>query len=158
MIISIIIFFFSICIIILCSYFRCHTQEQLTLCIRYSKNLEVYERFIEFYDVSENQNADSLVAVLLHFINSSNLSNVPITGQSYDGAVVMSGSVRGVQTKLRQSHPLASQAVYVHCMAHKVNLVVVDMCKHLKVMISINNVDTILIFEYFRMLEMYLMV
>lgn len=95
---------------------------------------------------------------MLHFINSSNLSNVPIIGQSYDGAAVMSGSVGGVQTKLRQSHPSASQAVYVHCMAHKVNLVVVDMCKHLKVIIAINNVDTILIFEYFRMLGMYLMV
>lgn len=80
------------------------------------------------------------------------MSNVPIIEQSYDGAAVMSGSVGGVQTKLRQSHPSASQAVYVHCMAHKVNLVVVDMCKHLKVMISINNVDTILIFNIFNFL------
>ena len=86
------------------------------------------------------------------------MSNVPIIGQSYDGAAIMSGSVGGVQTKFRQSHPSASRAVYVHCMDHKLNWVIVDMCKHLKVIIAINNVDTILIVEYFRMLGMSLMV
>jgi len=94
----------------------------------------VFERFVGFYDVSENRNADSLVAVLLHFIDSSKLGSVPIIGQSYDGASVMSQSVGGVQTKLRQTNPLPSQAV--HCMAHKLNLVIVDMCKHLKVRIG----------------------
>ncbi|XP_022160465.1 zinc finger MYM-type protein 1-like [Myzus persicae] len=44
----------------------------------------------------------------------------------------MSGSVGGVQAKFRQAHPLASQAIYVHCMAHKLNLVIVDMCSHVK--------------------------
>lgn len=79
-----------------------------------------------------------MVAVLLNFIDSSNLTNVPIIGQSYDGASVMSGSVGGVQTKFRQAPPSASQAVYVyHCMAHKLNLVIIDMCKHLKVRICI---------------------
>lgn len=83
-----------------------------------------------------------MVAVLLNFIDSSNLTNVKrisknIIGQSYDGASLMSGSVGGVQTKFRQSHPSASQAVYVHCMAHKLNLVIIDMCKHLKVRIFI---------------------
>ncbi|XP_034065942.1 zinc finger MYM-type protein 1-like isoform X1 [Gymnodraco acuticeps] len=34
--------------------------------------------------------------------------------------------VNGVQTKLRQDHP---SAIYIHCMAHKLNLVLVDACK-----------------------------
>lgn len=88
-----------------------------------------------FVDVSTNQNADSLVSALVNFINSSNLNQVPIIGQSYDGANVMSGSMRGVQAKLREVHPQAKNAIYVHCMAHRLNLVVVDMCKHLKVRI-----------------------
>lgn len=71
--------------------------------------------------------------MLLKFINSSNLDKIPMIGQSYDGANVMSGSNRGVQTKLREAHPQAKNAIYVHCMAHRLNLVVVDMCKHLKV-------------------------
>lgn len=44
----------------------------------------------------------------------------------------MSGSEGGVQSKLRQNHPPASKAIYIHCMAHKLNLVIVDMCKNLK--------------------------
>lgn len=107
----------------------------MAICIRYANDLKVVERFIEFHDVSKNQNANSLVDVLLYFINSSNLNDIPIIGQAYDGASVMSGSVGGVQTKFRQAHPLASQAIYVHFMAHKHILVVVDMCSHLKVRI-----------------------
>ncbi|XP_050065782.1 zinc finger MYM-type protein 1-like [Aphis gossypii] len=41
----------------------------------------------------------------------------------------MSGHTGGVQAKLKEIHP---KAIYVHCMAHKLNLVVIDMCKHLK--------------------------
>jgi len=111
----------------------CQKQEQLSICTWYPKQLDVQERFLCFVDVSRSQNADALVSVLLNFINSSNLDKVSIIGQSYDGANVMSGSESGVQTKLREAHPQAKNAIYVHCIAHRLNLVVVDMCKHLKV-------------------------
>jgi len=97
--------------------------------------LSVCERFVEFVNVSKKQDADALVKALLNFIHTSNLSEVPIIGQSYVGAAVMSGSHGGVQSKLRQNHPPASKAIYIHCMAHQLNLVIVDMCKHLKVYI-----------------------
>ncbi|XP_027854499.2 zinc finger protein 862-like [Aphis gossypii] len=41
----------------------------------------------------------------------------------------MSGQKGGVQTKLKQIYPYAK---YTHCMAHKLNLVIVDTCKYLK--------------------------
>lgn len=69
---------------------------------------------------------------ILKFLEKSNLDQIPIIGQSYDGVSVMSGQTGGVQTKLRTLHSPAKYAVYVHCMAHKINLLVVDMCKHLK--------------------------
>ncbi|XP_076373039.1 uncharacterized protein LOC143257899 [Tachypleus tridentatus] len=47
-------------------------------------------------------------------------------GQCYDGAAVMSGHISGVQDRFRRE---VSQAVYVHCYAHKLNLVLVD-CVH----------------------------
>ncbi|KAF0692125.1 zinc finger MYM-type protein 1-like, partial [Aphis craccivora] len=75
------------------------------------------------------QNSDSLIGVLLKFLNCLNLDKINIIGQSNDGASVMSGHTGGVQAKLKEIHP---KAIYVHYMAHKLNLVVIDMCKHLK--------------------------
>ena len=46
--------------------------------------------------------------------------------QRCDGAAVMSGSENGVQLKIRKNYP---SAVYIHCMAHKLNLVLVEACK-----------------------------
>ncbi|KAF0747430.1 zinc finger MYM-type protein 1-like [Aphis craccivora] len=117
-----------------CDEARCHKQEQLSICIWYPKQLDVQERFLCFVDVSRSKNADALVSALLNFINTSDLDKVPIIGQSYDGANVMSGSKSGVQRKLREAHPqtIYKNAIYVHCMAHRLNLVVVDMSKHLK--------------------------
>lgn len=126
-------FVYNICL----KYSSCHYEEQLAICFWYPKNLSVCERFIEFVNVSKKQDADALVKTLLNFIHTSNLSKIPMIGQSYDGAAVMSGSEGGVQSKLRQNHPLASKAIYIHCVAHKLNLVIVDMCKHLKVYILI---------------------
>ncbi|XP_076372892.1 zinc finger MYM-type protein 1-like [Tachypleus tridentatus] len=44
----------------------------------------------------------------------------------YDGAAVMSGHISGIQVRFRRE---VSQAVYVHCYAHRFNLVLVD-CVH----------------------------
>jgi hypothetical protein len=40
--------------------------------------------------------------------------------QTYDGAAVMSGELNGLQTKVRGTFP---NAMFIHCMAHKLNLV-----------------------------------
>ena len=46
--------------------------------------------------------------------------------QGYDGASVISGCCSGVQQRIRQ---VAPQAIYVHCYAHCLNLVLVDTTK-----------------------------
>ena len=46
--------------------------------------------------------------------------------QGYDGAAVMSGSKNGVQSKIRKDHPSAG---YIHYIARKLNLVLVQACK-----------------------------
>lgn len=61
-----------------------------------------------------------------------------IVAQSYDGASVMSGCLGGVQSKIKQIYP---NAIYTHCMAHRLNLVVVDMCKNIKVPIFILKIN-----------------
>lgn len=46
----------------------------------------------------------------------------------------MSGRINGIQAELRSRY---SCAIYTHCMAHRTNLVVVDMCKNIKIGIFI---------------------
>ncbi|XP_008189721.1 zinc finger MYM-type protein 1-like, partial [Acyrthosiphon pisum] len=111
--------FFSI----MCDDARCHKEEQMSICVRYTKKFEVFERFLGFIDVSQKQDAESLTSAILNFLEQSNIQNVPIVAQSYDGAAVMSGKRAGVQTKLKEYYP---SAIYVHCMAHRDNLVVID--------------------------------
>lgn len=111
---------------------RCHKVEYMSICVRYVKDLEVYERFLGFMDVSEKQDAQTLVNTIFQFLEHSNLGNIPIFAQSYDGASVMSGKRNGVQSKLLERYPCA---IYTHCMAHRINLVVVDMCKNVEVIL-----------------------
>lgn len=102
----------------------------MSLCIRYANKFEVFERFLGFINVFESQNADSLVSAILSYLKVLKIDDIPIIAQSYDGANVMSGSKKGVQTLLREHYP---DAIYIHCMAHRLNLVVINMCKHVKV-------------------------
>ncbi|XP_015372026.1 PREDICTED: uncharacterized protein LOC107167484 [Diuraphis noxia] len=109
---------------------RSFNEEQLSLCIRYTKKLDVVERFLTFLNVSEKQDADSLSTVMFNYLDASNIVQIPIVAQSYDGASVMLGRFNGVQQKVKLKHPYA---IYTHCMAHRVNLIVIDMCKIVKV-------------------------
>lgn len=103
----------------------------MSLCIRYAIDFNVYEHFLGFINVSENQNATSLVDAILSFLKIFKLDSLPIIAQSYDGANVMSGCKGEVQTLLRKHH---TNDIYIHCIAHRLNLVVVDMCKYVKVL------------------------
>ncbi|KAL4098360.1 hypothetical protein QTP88_022989 [Uroleucon formosanum] len=110
---------------------RSHKQEQLSVCIRYAVGLESHERFLQFVDVSSGQDANSIVAAIYQCFENLNISmnSLHIVAQSYDGASVMSGCLGGVQAKMKEKYP---NAIYTHCMAHRLNLVVVDMCKGVK--------------------------
>jgi len=102
----------------------------MSVCVRYTVGLNVVERFLAFVDVSENQNAESLCAKIFEFLTENQLDKYHIVAQSYDGASVMSGKFNGVQSKVKNKFPYA---IYTHCMAHRMNLVVIDMCKIVKV-------------------------
>ncbi|KAL4131439.1 hypothetical protein QTP88_008752 [Uroleucon formosanum] len=115
---------------IMCDEARCYKQEQMALCVRYVKNLDVVERFLGFIDCSKNQDAESLYQYILWYLKKCKLSSKPqIVAQSYDGANVMSGKFNGLQNKIKSQYPYA---IYTHCMTHKMNLIVLDMCKYVK--------------------------
>uniref|UniRef100_A0A2S2QSE4 Zinc finger MYM-type protein 1 n=1 Tax=Sipha flava TaxID=143950 RepID=A0A2S2QSE4_9HEMI len=41
----------------------------------------------------------------------------------------MPGKFNGLQNKIKNQYPYA---IYTHCMTHKINLIVIDMCKYVK--------------------------
>jgi len=75
----------------------------MTICVRYTKNLIVYERFLRFINVSQKQDANVLSNAILH-IFKTNKTNVPVVAQAYDGASVMAGKFNGVQKKIQTEY------------------------------------------------------
>lgn len=107
----------------------------MALCIRYCNELEIKERFIGFIDCSNSQNVESLWQNILGYLKKCNLNpQVAIIAQLYDGANVMAGRLNGVQVKIKSKYPYA---IYTHCMAHILNLIVLDMCKIVKVFFTL---------------------
>ena len=60
-------------------------------------------------------------------------ANDKLIAQSYDGAAVMAGHLKGLQVKVRQTFP---SAIFIHCFAHRLNLILsqsimqIKECKH----------------------------
>lgn len=110
-------------------FIRCYREEQMTICVRYTKDLKVYERLLGFLNVSQKQDANSLSTAIINFFKINKI-NIPVVAQAYDGANVMAGKFNGVQQKIQTEHPYA---IFIHCKAHRINLIVIDMCKLVKV-------------------------
>jgi len=100
--------------------------------VRCTVELDVYERFLCFVDVSKGQTSNHIVTTLFECFKKQKLtmSKIKIIPQSYDDASVMSGHLHGVQSRIKEHYP---SAIYTHCMAHHLNLVVVNTCKTIKV-------------------------
>ncbi len=82
----------------------------------------IRESFLTFV-FAPSLTADHLSQYIFSTLSLFNLDLSSVVSQGYDGAAVMSGCVSGVQTRIRE---LAPQAIYVHCHAHCLNLVLVD--------------------------------
>lgn len=104
---------------------RCHKEQQLSFCIRYCTDDEIKERFLGFINVSNSRDATSLSDVVFEKLKDLGLDKLLIVAQTYDGANVMSGEKGGLQAKIRFVH---HSAIYVHCYAHKLALVVRNTC------------------------------
>lgn len=107
-------------------------KEQLSVCFRVvTESLEVEELFCGFFNTTDTT-ATSLFAILKDILCRFNLPIEKCRGQCYDGAANMRGKHRGVQALMQEQEP---RALYVHCLAHILNLVLhdvgqkVDMCR-----------------------------
>ena len=101
----------------------------MSLVLRYvdvtSTDFIIRERFLTYIHVVR-LDAEGLTTYLKNTLIEYNLDPCAIVSQCYDGASVMSGHLSGVQQRLRV---IAPHAIYIHCCAHVLNLVLVDSVK-----------------------------
>ena len=97
------------------------TKEQLSIIVRLDSGSNIVERFFKFVDVSTDRTAATLTGVIKGILDQhTGITNNKLIMQTYDGAAVMSGHIGGVQTLVHQQYPFA---YFVHCAAHRLNLV-----------------------------------
>ena len=99
------------------------TQSQNVVTFRYINNGSVVERFWSF-GILEKGNANSISSRILQCIDDvlpKPDDKKKLIAQCYDGANVMSGQQGGVQRIVRDKY---TNAYYVHCYAHQLNLIV----------------------------------
>ena len=91
------------------------TKEQLSIILRFDGKGEIAERFIKFANVSSGRTALAINDIIRDLQNGFGESlTQKLVMQTYDGATVMSGHIRGVQTILEQDYPYA---YFFHCAA-----------------------------------------
>ena len=86
----------------------------------------IQERFLEFLN-PESLTVEGLALEIVNVLRRLGLDVSLLVGQGYDGASAMSGQFNGVQKYVRDM--CASPAVYVHCVAHVLNLTLVHASK-----------------------------
>lgn len=107
------------------------SKSQLSTVLRYVNTIdgyEVVERFLGFTDVSEDRSAKALSEHVFSFI-SKYACEEKLIAQTYDGAAVMSGQHNGLQSLVRSKY---ENAIFVHCYAHKLNLVLKQSVEYIK--------------------------
>ena len=105
--------------------------EQLSVCVRYvsSSSGVIAEHFLVFTNMYE-LHASALTEKIIAVLTEQGLDVKQCIAQCYDGASVMSGKRSGVQAQFREI--TGSPCIYIHCYAHRLNLVVVDTARGIK--------------------------
>ncbi|CAM4869410.1 unnamed protein product, partial [Rotaria socialis] len=108
--------------------------QQLSIVIRFvpnsnncttDKNYVVKEYFLGFIPL-EKFDATTLANNIVEFLNHWKIPLESCICLCFDGASVMSGCATGVHVLLKKYMP---KGIYIHCAAHRLNLVISDTCK-----------------------------
>lgn len=90
-------------------------------------NLIINESFVGF-EVLDGQTSGEMEEQVYRNFQSNNLDIKKLRGLGFDGAANMSGAYNGLQKRIKDVQPLA---LYVHCAAHNLNLVINDSVKNI---------------------------
>ncbi|KAI3673345.1 hypothetical protein L6452_39463 [Arctium lappa] len=97
-------------------------KEQMAVVLRYVKCVIVKERFVGIVHVMDTS-VVSLKSAIESLFAEHGLSMKKVRGQGYDGASNMRGQFNGLKALIMREN---SSAYYVHCFAHQLQLVVVE--------------------------------
>lgn len=98
-------------------------KEQVCIIVRYVDwQYVIQERLIDIQS-TESTCSDKLFEILCKSLNKVGLTTNLLVGQCYDGASNMKGRFNGLQAKVKEIQP---KAIYSHCYAHCMNLVLVE--------------------------------
>ena len=105
-------------------------HEELALCFRYvNQDGYIEERFYEMVRLKDTD-AESIFQIgVLNTLENIGLTS-SLIALGADGASVMSGCNEGVYSKLKRSFPWL---IYIHCTAHRLNLIVLTYLKSISV-------------------------
>ena len=99
--------------------------EQQTFILRYLKEYEVKELFLQFISCAEKTGED-ISALILKELERHGLRKQKLRGQGYDNGSNMAGKFKGCQARILEECPLA---IFSSCSLHTLNLVGVDSAK-----------------------------
>ncbi|XP_065643075.1 zinc finger MYM-type protein 1-like [Hydra vulgaris] len=103
-------------------------KEQVSISFRtVDDEFQINEDFCGFYETATTKSKD-LFLIIKDVLLRSNLRLENCRGQCYDGAAAMSSEIAGLQKLVLQQE---SRALYVHCRAHNLNLVIQDEIKNI---------------------------
>ncbi len=102
-------------------------REQMSLYIRFvNKKGDLVERCLALIEVPSTKAANLLEAIHAS-MKTSQFDKSRVIAQCYDGTSNMSGEFNGLQQLIREHG--SPNAIYVHCYAHRLNLVIVELTK-----------------------------
>jgi len=105
-------------------------QHQIGTSIRWvDENFGIHEDFIELGLLSAGD-TETITKMIKDCLCRMSLPIKLCRGQCYDGASVMAGAVAGVSSRIAADEP---RAVYVHCLAHSLNLALQDSARNLPI-------------------------
>ncbi len=89
------------------------------LCDMLTEMLQYRRGLLDFFNVSAGRDAQSVYEVVTAAMAPFCFEE-KLVAQTYDGAAVMASALNGLQAKVKA---VAPSAVFVHCYAHRLNLV-----------------------------------
>jgi hypothetical protein len=99
-------------------------HEQLSIVIRYFDNFKKYpvEQFICMKRIT-SIDSETIFNTLQDVISEYDIKWESIVSMCFDGAATMSGSLSGVQARIKEKN---EKSLFVHCYGHCLNLILVD--------------------------------